>query len=342
MVEDEAKRRASDVLDRLQLTDANTKKCMGIMFLGLKIIHWGAARMSAHVRNKCETQEEREALVELAMGRMRDLSMREGFHAETLVDGIRTLEAILKGDAEAEQKEQQERREYELQLGIPTPFDSLNRALGGGVKAGRVVLVHGDSSPVFTTLAGLYKHFLAHKIPITHFGTAKAADMPDVPGVKNVPGVFWKHQGSSLGRTKEAIGVTDGYVAVVDRLDWLVDPKDHKPKDKRLQRALRNLVKAAKRFKIGIVVGHVGTDEPPTADSVHRLHVCTRRVNKEFVFMAGDEMFVEEQDGRLRILGGKDDAPPKLGKPDGGTEDSAQLEGSEEDRREEAGMDGDG
>lgn len=338
----EAKKRATEALDKLQLTDANTKKCMGIMLLGMKIVHWGAARMSAHVRSKLETQKEQEAFVELAMARMRDLSMREGFHSESLMNGIRTLGEILEGDIAAEKKEQEERREHELQLGIPTPFESLNRAMDGGIKAGRVVMVHGESSPVFTTLAGMYKHFLAHKVPITHFGTAKEADMPDVPGVKNVPGAFWKGQGSSLGRAKEAIGVADGYIAVVDRLDWLADPKDHKSEHKRLQLALKNLAKVAKRFKIGIVVGHVTTGEIPSVQGVHRVHVCTRRVNKEFVFMADDEMFVEDQDGRLRILGGKDDAPPRLGNPDGGTEGSEQLEGSEEDRGEETGVESDG
>lgn len=337
--------KADRLIDRWQIEDPSFKQSMAFMVIGMKMIHYGVARMTSHVADKTDTEDLREQIIERTMQRMRKLSM-EGFQSENLLENLDSLEEIIRNDLKAEQKRTEQRREVELRLGIPTPFEQLNTTLNGGLKAGKVVLVHGKSPAVFKTMAGLYRHILRQRVPITHFGTAAEKDMPEMPGVKNIPGSFWKGQGMSLTKIRAAFEVADGYVALVDRLDWLMDLDDRsKSTIKRRQVVLKYLVKTAKRYKISIVVGHVtysDDDVIPEAAGVVRLPVCERRIGDKDVMVAGDEIFVEESDGKIRILGGGDDASPGLGEPDGGTDGPQQLEGSEEDRSKDSGVEADG
>lgn len=336
------KDRAARLIDKLASTDLYAKQCMAFMLIGMKMVHYGVSRLHAHLADKTAIAQDREDAVEVAMERMRDMSMR-GFQSQVLVGNLRELDKILCEDLKKEKARDEQLRDKELRLGIPTPFEELNRKLGGGMKAGKVVLVHGEAAPVFTALAGMYRHFIKQKVPITHFGTVTQDKMPEVPGVKNIPGAFWRGQGSSLNRMKGVFEVAEGYVFILDRLDWLMSHEDrHKPEAKRRQMALKYIAKMAKRYKAGVVVGHVTASEDlPTAQNTFRLPVCARKLGAKPIFMAGDEMFTEESDGGLRVLGRENVPEEGLGGSDGGPEGSQQLEGSGEDRGEGSRVEGD-
>ena len=340
--ESELKAEAARLVEQLESGDLSAKESMAFMLIGMKLEQYGIQRLAAHVADKTTSEELRQATVERAFLHMREMATKGGFQSEVLVGNMRELEKILSKDHQREQEYAAQRRTAELALGIPTPFDALNKTLEGGIKAGKVLLVHGEAAAVFTTVAGMYRHFIKLKVPITHFGTGQQKAMPEVPGVKNIPGVFWRGQGSTLNKMKDAFAAGEGYVFILDRLDWLIDSDDrHKTGIKRRQLALKYLTKMAKRYKVGIVVGHVThTDDAPSVGGVVRLPVCSRLLDGKNVFAAGDEIFEEHADG-LRFPGRNNSTSSGLGESDGGTEGPEQLEGSGEDRSQEAGVAGD-
>lgn len=335
---EDLRKRAEELLDRWQIQDVYTKTSMAFMLIGFQAVHYGVARLASRMADATKTAEEREAIVALAMERMQKASM-QGFQSTLLRNNLQELDAILGRDLREEQKRRAQLQEKELRLGIPLPFESLNTKLSGGLKTGNVVLVHGESSAVFGTIAAIYQSLNSHKVPLTHYCTAKEQDMPDVPGVKNIPGAFWSAQGSTLTKMQETFKVVDGYVALVDRLDWLIDHDGHKSTERSRQLALKFLAKVARRYRISIVVGHVAEESAvlPRAQGVLPVSVCIRSLpNCPRVLVVDDNLYVEGENG-ISVLGSSDGAQPECGSNHGRAEDG-KPEGSGEGGTEDGGV----
>lgn len=327
------------LLDRLQVDNLEVKHSMGAMLIGWQLAYFGTSRIEKAMADKLDRADLPEFL-QLAAERMQGFAA-QGFHLDQLLSNLREVEHMIMRNLRQHKEAERKKQDLEMSLGLETPFPSLNRQLGGGLKPG-VLLVHGENAAVFPVLAQIYKFLLKRKVPITHLGTADKAGMPEVPGVQNIPGAFWKGQGSSLTRMKNVFDAIDGRVVVVDRLDWLTEEAGNRSASKSRQLALKCLAKVAKRCKISVVVGHVTQvdEEIPSAQLTQRVSVSLRRLSESGpVLVVGEDLCQETSDG-IRVLGSEGGAASGVAETAGRTEGSEQLEGPGEDSGEDRQLGG--
>jgi hypothetical protein len=321
-IDDELSPSLKAEFDRIMFQDRDTQESMAFMLIGMKLVHYGASRLMRELEKTVESGEGRRLLVERAVSEMRKMSM-VGFHSEVLLDNLKQLSAILNRDLKEEKKRVKAEKADQFEQGVETPFAQINTKLGGGLRSGDVLLIHGASDAVYPCTAHCYSFFNKRKVPITYYGTKEEKDMPDVPGVVNVPGLFWKNRGTNLVTMRETFASADGYVILLDSLDWLADTAKHGDEAKARQVALKNLIKVAKRYRVAVVVAHsTNSTILPKGEGVMHVHACRRTVDGKPVLMVGDEMYMEDKNGELCIFGDHDGAASAVEGSDAPSEDS--------------------
>ena len=326
------------LLRKLMTEDDFVKESMSMQLTGMRLMHYGFGRVRhrLHMQKQLPPNDKlpidpevAEAAAACAFAVMKKIS-GEAFQQDHLLNGLTSAVSTMQSDIAAHAEMAKKVRETELKMGLPTFSSVINTLTKGGMRAGLVLVVAGEAAPVFKVLAQFIRHFNSVRAPITHFTTAKS-DM-HIPGVKVVPESWWSKGCQSLSRAEEVFHVADGYVMLIDRLDWLVGIDESHSRRK----SLRCLYKMSKRYRQGIIVGVQDEQFDTKVDGVYVVRVAQRKMlDGKSVIMVGDEIYEETADGRMCVPGNQSPPVTKLEGQDGRPEGAKELEGPGEDRGED-------
>lgn len=320
-------------LDELQLEDEQIKRSMACMLIGMRATHYGVSRFGNYLLSvKKLARADVDKLTREALTRMQKMSM-EGFDSSFMLKNINELVSIIETDREAERRMRERQRKEVGQTPLDLSFTNIP-----ALEAGKVYLVCGETKDVYGLTAECYMRSIRAGATISHFLTAKPDDAKKIPEVRNIPIAFWKGRGGTLKNIREIFEPVKDRLTLFDRLDALLDERDtNRSSESKRKKALRYLVRMAKRHHTTVIVAHPSSIDL-SIDDVVVVDVRQAREDGQAVFYINGK----KEETHVQDAGDTDRDEEKLERDDGRTEDPQELEGSGEDRGQGTGMGGRG